>query len=670
MGQKFKVGTVIFFFLILFLISLVSVAKFVSSATEFATGGETDVLATTSNTASIPTPTVSQKEYSGKVEDSETDIGELIGLGKDQVKVKNADIQKPAGKATTITLTPGKGSIKIKNKEGVWKEYSNLDKLKVIENGKDKIYDAKMVINANGEIQEAYFTSVNGGKYDFENERIDIPKGGAIIYRKGTGKELGKAQVSVPANTKIIPPDAISANGKRIEVSYRTWDNGLLELPNGYKIKGAIVSYTGNQISFIGESAQGEVSVDNMRIKKSSDNPEWVKTYLDFNGEVSKSYDSAYVSFNKDKGKVVIGSNIDKSSPAVTFTEANPYGLLLEKGDNFAVQVKGDAKGAYFSIEDRTKLGKTPLVETLNGFSINQDNGGFYYEGTKGQVYLRSTGPVVKEFGDNFAGSSSVPMEIRSYKTGANGEKVEVKNSRVLVVDNSNKYGYGPNPNFIRINYYKQYPKLATGVSNYLFYNYALTKEGFERFSGVNLIAEDSEATQWLSKPNNIKYLYDIMESVPQQQMKMIKNIFLQDSYWDCHAYADGDGIHMAVYDNLNGDVMRHEMAHIVDFEDGAGSFRSQWDGKGLNQGPHTYDYGYTDMEDISTFLEIFAYGDDATVKEYLDNSNPNHAIWRARVAVAYDNYYFTKSRMEEIYRGAGLPYDDSALNKYRNLQE
>ncbi|VVB78243.1 Uncharacterised protein [uncultured archaeon] len=679
MGKKFKINAIIFFILIISLAGIIIAAKDFATTAPTQTPVQTDSL----NTAT----SASQKDYSGKVEDTEKDIGDLIGLGKDQIKVKNADIQKPAGKSTSITLTPGKGSIKIKDKDGNWKDYSNLEKLKIKiqENGKwvEKESDAKIVINSKGEIEEAYFTSVNGGKYDLGNERIDVPKGGGVIYRKEKG--VGKAQVSVPANTKINPPVAYS-KGDRTEVSYRTWDNGVLELSNGYKIKGAIVSFTGDQISFVGESSDSQVEIDSMKMKKSSDSSAWSKTYLDFKGEVSKNYDSAYVSFNEANGKVVIGSNANSvNSPDVMFSEGNPYGIKMEKymsadksgkqvqvTPNFEVEVKGNSKGAYFSIQDRTKQGKTPLVETLNDFAINQDNGGFYYDSGKGQIYLRSTGPVVKGFGDNYAGTGSVPMEIHSYKTGDNGEKVEIKSNRVLVTSSSNEYGYGPNPNFIRINYYKQSPKLFTGVSNYLFYNYALTKDGFERFSGLKLVADDNAGSKWLSNPDNIRYLYDIMESVPSEQMKMIKTIHFKNSFWTCHAYADSSdmSMHMSVYDNLDADVMRHEMAHIVDFNDGAGNFRKEWDGKGLDRGPQTYSYGYEDMEDISTFLEIFSYGDDSKIKQYIDNSNPKHNYWRARVAVAYDNYYFTKSRMEEIYKAAGLPYDANALNKYRSLQE
>ncbi|MDP2926289.1 MAG: hypothetical protein Q8N99_07970 [Nanoarchaeota archaeon] len=634
--------------LILFLLNVIILVNITPVITE-----ATPTTAPTTNTATATT-TLADAD---KTVTNEEQIGEFLGLDKtkaSQVIVKSATLSRKNG-LTTIKLNAD-GYIKVKGADSKEYIFSNLKSLdRMVINGNEVKSDApEIVFDSAGEIIEAKFKTSQAGDYKFGNTKVPLPSNANIYYKQG------KAHIGLLENTKISPTARLEPNKEGIQVEYKTSENGVLELFNGYKLKGATIIYDNDRLAFIGKN----VEINGEIIAKDAD----VITYLDFNGETNKDYKGAYISMNKAKNKIVIGSNVNNPSPAVMFLQGSPYGINIENNDHFSLRAKGDIRGSYFLIEDRSKSGKSPYIETLNGWEINQDGGGFYYDTASDRIYLRTAakGSVIKSFGENFANTGTVPMAIRSYK-GDYNQKTVIKD-KWLVISNSNEYGYGQNPNYIRINYYKQYPKLFTGVSEFLFYNYALTKESFEKWSGISLVIEDDAAKQWISKPENVRFLYDVMESVPGQQMKMLKNIYLRDSFTWCHAYAEPGEIHMSVYDNLDADTMRHEMAHIVDFKDGRGSFRREWNGKGLNSGPHTWSYGYTSMEDISTFLGTFAYGDDETMREYLGKNNQYYKKWRARVIVAYDNYFFTKKRMQEIFSAAGLQFDENSLNKYRNM--
>jgi len=437
-----------------------------------------------------------------------------------------------------------------------------------------------------------------------------------------------------------------------------------------------------NQDKFFGELGYkqgklffdaGEVKIGALDIKNAGN----VETYILFDGDVHSEIKGAYISMDKANGKLTLGCNVDVRGPAIKFNEGTTYGVKMEKGDNFAMQALGNSKGSYIKIQDRTKDGKVPLVETLNQYVLSQDNKGQYYHFQNEKLYIRPRSVVIKDFGEKFDGSSSTPLEVHNFRT-VNDKKVSIsKYNNKLGIGNLNNFGYGSNPRFIKTHvpdYYKdkKAPGLFTGFSNSLVYNYDVTERGLEKLTGVNIRDEAGV----MRNPQNVKMVMDMFMSVPTKSLRK----------WGLKEFRIVRGGYMGLassagwfYVNANNggfgpSTIKHEMTHLHDFIQGR-AFNSEWRAVGGFNGPHTWSYGYaaSGAETTSTFGDMIYKnswgGTNSRVfgswKSGLSSNYQYHKSVRGRVAVFEKYNFISMNEAKRIFKQAGLDYNAQLREQY-----
>lgn len=585
----------------------------------------------------------------------EVDISEYLGLGKGKVFGENIKIFRNNGDKSTKIFFNTNGKIKI---NGI--TYTGLSEVSFKENGQEIKKNPQVSVDTNGKIVEAYFSVGNDGKYVFGNEEIELVKDSKVVFKDG------KVRISVPPKGKINVPKSTDGKDGESNFYFSMQDSSAIKLENGDDFFGEL-GYKKGKWFF-----DKEIKIGKLEIK----NPSNVETYILYDGNVHPEITSAYLSIDNKNGKITLGCNIDKRGPVVKFLEGNPFGVRIEKNDNFAMQALGNSQGSYISLQNREKEGKVPLVKTLNQWVMNYDNKGVYYHSVKQGIFLRPKSVIITDFGEKFEGSSSTPLEITSFKT-AEGKEVSIsKYNNILGIGNENNIGYGPNPKFIRTHvpdYYKTQmnaPGLYTGFSNNLIYNYELTEKGFEKFTGINL----NDRYGMTKDPKNIRMLMDIFANIPTDNFNKwgIEN-FEVTSSWSWSGLADPEGTFYVDYrSGFNPGVIRHEMTHMHDFvSEDEGNFERDWYAIGGHKGPHTYRYGYTGAEDTSTLGEMInkdSWSDGSmSWKEILSDSYKYNAKFRGRIAVFVKYNFISRAEATRLYGLAGLPADasDQMIEKY-----
>ncbi|MBS3081100.1 hypothetical protein J4221_06520 [Candidatus Pacearchaeota archaeon] len=537
--------------------------------------------------------------------------------------------------------------------------YSELKAVDFQENGNAIKKEPQILLDEKGKIKEAYFMTGKEGEYVLGNDVLKLPADSKVIYKEG------KAIVQIPKNTIDIP-QTLSEKGNSY-MFYSNGDNGIYL--GEYLIKGGLGYENGN--FFI--QNQNKIEIAELVIS----NPAHVKTYIDFNGKINFGYNGAYISMDSNNGVLVIGSNVNKPSPAVMIKKENAYGFRFDsENDHIAFQVSGNSDGSYFKIK-KGSTGIVPEYEHLNDFVMNQNGKSFYYNSNLKQLYAYQEGRLIKDFGEatgNTAGSVASTL-TGSFKT-ENGRIDKILGNNVLAIGNNNEFGVGDNKRFVRLRHYPRYPGFYTGISDLEAYNYFLTEGGFERITGIKLIAEDSSGRAYLKDPKNIRYLYDLLFSIPTEQARMVRRMHFENNVWGAAAYAVSDmSVHFEVGrkspsgNNLHPRIWRHEMGHIVDFRGGnKRKFDRMWYNRGLYNKVYTSGYSHKEAEQISEFIGWFSFLDEdgygRSTKQLL-TTNKNSKYWRAAFAVAWYNHGFTYQRIAEIYSQAGLKYDVDSLYGY-----
>lgn len=586
--------------------------------------------------------------------ETEEDLRNKLGIEKDGISISGSRVilNRNKGSDKTEISIPSGGVVNINGKI-----YSNLDSVKVKRDGSEETLDPKIVVDKNGKVVEASFTTTVSGTILLGNQEVNLPANSKVFL------ENGVAHISYPKGNPPIPGE-VNGDAKDETIFYFDQKDSDLFIINGVKIGVKEVGYYQGEW-FIDQDAEFE----HVNIKNSNK----VKTYIFSDGKPHADVKGAYISMDNSKGLFVVGSNVDQKSPAVMFKEKNPYGILMEKGDHFAVQAFGDKSGSYVWFQNRNNKGLIPLVKTVNSFAMDHDDGAIYYRSDNEKFYLRPKGVLISEFGNNFKGSSTTPMEVHTRKI-KDGKEVSIfKGGTIAGIGNDRNMGFGKNPAWIRTHvpdYYKsrgvRAPGLYSAFSNKLVYNYVHTVAGFEKFTGVRLI-DQAGVTK---NPKNIKMLMDIFGNTPTGNFRKwgIKTFEITTSGgW---AGLSTGGGHFYVNANTGGftpGVIIHEMAHMHDFVQGR-AFENDWNSIGGSRGPHTYDYGYTSAEDTSTFREQTLKNNWRGGRSWSATLNSNykyHAKFRARIAVFVKHRFMSRSDGDRLFNLAGLPHTDQDYAKY-----
>lgn len=517
----------------------------------------------------------------------------------------------------------------------------------------------EFVFDKAGNLKKAHFYNGESGKnYKLGNKEFFVPKGAEVKY------ENGEARIKYSEELKIEKPRTISEikeSSEDITVSYES-DKGFI-LDNGDKFKGVLKYKDSNGFFFDSEAKIGDIEVKN---------PNSVPTYLFYDGEPKPGLNGAYISIDKTKGKLTLGCNINERGPVVKLNEGNPFGVRIEKGDNFAMQALGNDQGSFISIQNRDKEGKVPYVKTLNQWIMNEDGKSVYFNTNDQSLHLIPNEAYLKDFGEVATKTGSTPLEIHGFKT-IDGKEIEIsKYGNVLGVGNENNFGYGPDPRFIKthVSAYaisKKAPGLYSGFSNSLVYNYDQTLRGLEKFTGIPI----NDETGTLKDPKNVKMLMDMFAGIPTSDLKKwgIRQFNIVSRWNGWSGLADPNDMNFYVNVRNGGfkpSTIRHELTHIHDFTfDDNSNFNKEWRAIGGNKGPHTYDYGYTSAEDTSTLGE-FTYRTDPW-KEWLSSSYKYNEKFRGRIAVFVKYGFMSRDEAARLYTLGGLPADasDNMLNKY-----
>lgn len=599
-----------------------------------------------------------------KIEDKETQID----TGNQQkVSVSNVEIEKISS-GTKVVLNE-KSIIKV-SYNGKEYQYSELGKV----DNKDPY-----IIFKNGIINEAIFSVNKEGEYVIGNEKVFLGKGAIVIFKDG------KVSVTVPEGSVIKAPEKIDKTKAGLEFSFNGKDNKAYWLND--KFFYGNINFKDGNFYFTGDLITKEVTIKN---------PEGVKTYIDFKGEVNKYYDSAYISIDSNKIKIVIGNNGDKPGPAILFNQNpdNAFGVLVESTDHFSVKAAG--KGSYIMIDEagRTNQGKVPLGEVVGDVLINQDNKGIYTKDNK--IFLRTNGLVMDEFGTIGSkdveiekgakllegSTTTVPMVLDFFKINEKGEKVPITNGNKFVVGNFIDFGFGPNPEFIEGESYKINPStgmsevspyklektlLLKGVSEKLTYNYPSIQD-FEKTTGITI--SPPFARQSLT-PLNIKMLYDLYNSLTPELKSNVKLINFDANSGTSYYNSNTKSINTRTVLLLKD--FRHEIMHGLDYSLIAqgSEFESDWNlvspykTRGVTDPNYQrryapadkgFAYGYgetTDLEDKATFGDLI-YSPEY-LKTLLSDSNDYSYIYRAKMALLYKYGFISQREFDSAFKAAGL---------------
>lgn len=529
-------------------------------------------------------------------------------------------------------------------------EYSDLKSVTI--NGNSK--NPEITFDKDGKVVEAYFETGKDGKYMFGNEAITLPKGSKVAFTNG------KVNIQLPgeqkADSKLIPE---SVDGKPGESKfYFSNDKGnIFQFEGGQKFTGVLGVKNGK---FFFDS---DVTIDDIKVS----NPEKVDTYLDFKGEVQQGIKGHYLSMNKLTGKLVLGSNIDERGPIIQFSKDNSYGIRIDNDkDHVAMRALGNLQGSYISIQSRMKTNQPSEVEALNQVVMDGDNMGVFYNSNTGQLHMFDKGGAISELGSNFAGTTTVPYQVKFLKTDSSGQIVPVsKYNNIFAWDNENGWGYGSNPHAIKTTAYNSQsaPGLYHIYSDSWSYFYERNAAGLQKFSGIKIFDEYGVT----KNPEKTRMMMDVLASMTDKELKSIKTLSFTGGNvgWAGLTYSNGDVYLSVPNGGYTPGVARHEFTHALDFAYGRnGAFYKDWMAVGGNRPPYTYDYGYTDYEDTSTFGE-YTYKDSKYWNTHLNSGFSGYKSFRGRVAVFTKYGFLTRDEATRILSSAGLSSDDASLQKY-----
>lgn len=604
----------------------------------------------TTNTASTGTTRIEKD-----IGDTETPIGNIIGnFGAEDFIVKNANIVKEKG-LTRITFKD-KGFIRIRYSKDDVVTYTDLKKINI--NGKDE--DPQLVFNEKATIVGAQFTAGKEGDYYFKNEKIHLPEG-ARFYLKD-----GKAEVVLPANTKIesFKSSLVDLKKEGIDFSLRFLDNSPIVFSSGDKFTGEL-RYKNSMFYFNKDAKINELTIKNTKS---------VDTYLDFTGK-PLDVNGAYISINKAEKTIVIGTNTKDNGPGVMFGKDNPYGLLIQDTDHFAVQAIGSNKKSYIMItdKDRGSKGLIPKAELVGHVAISQDNKavGTYLQDDR--FYVRINGKFIEGFD---GGATTVPIEISAFKWNEKNEKVSIdidKPGWGIVVSNNLELGYGPEAGYIRGSAYsKDYPLMTRAVSNRVVYNYVeYSKKGFEDYTkllGTPIpLTLDSYAASKMT-PDKYRMLIDIVTSLTPTSRKWLQEdgIRIQATASGALAWGWPGGLKIRM-DALDPGTLRHEMGHAASLGRG-GSFYSEWASVGGGSVAFTSNYGSSNEdEDVAEFCGEFLY---KNTQQTLTSSR-NAKYYRGKMAVLAKYEIISKEEFYTHFSRAGLLNSgesvDQAIQRFIN---
>jgi len=541
--------------------------------------------------------------------------------------------------------------------------------------------DSYLVFDKDGKMIEGEFKTSKQGEFILGNEIVLIPAGSEVRFKDG--------EAVIKVSNKIIDFDKVKprvVDGKKGETAFifTTGANSIKHEGLNFKELGY---YDGKYFfPFLG-------NYDEINFKEFGFhmyNKDKVRVYFDFKGEVDNSYQGAYVSFNKDKGVFVTGSNVNENGPAIQFTPSNVYGLNFDQGDsdNLMIQALGNDEGNWVRLQKspdeviRNSQQKiVPKIDGLNQFAMhNNGHAGFFNTNTE-KFYLRPNKGVIKGFENIPDKTTSVAVTVNEVKMMKGGEETKPMGNYKVGWSNFNEANFGLNSKFIQLGTYRGVPGLYRGVSDLEAYNYELTEEAFERIAGIRLVSTNANGKDFIrgsESKKNIKYLFDLIANMPPEQVDMVRTINLGHGKW-AYGYATTNGmqIYLTVHRpgssaagsgfELSPRLFAHEMAHIVDYNGGSGGFNRDWYRSGLNGEVTTSGYSHKGGESISEFVGFFQYGYPGTINKYM-NGNRAKSFRRA-VVIATKHHFFTRNRMEQIFRASNLPYDDKSISAYLNKQ-
>jgi hypothetical protein len=582
------------------------------------------------------TSTIPQSQDIDETIEQEQSVKEKLQLtGENTATANNIKIQRDS---TTNNLNKitflDKGTITINGYT-----YSDLKPIK------DK--PPEIHLDTDGKIQQASFTTNKVSTIVLGNEILEnLPIGTQVIYNDK------KATITYPKNANIkLPKETI--DDKLGESIFYFQYQGLnqFNLPNGDKIYTTQLGSKNGKLFF--DSTEAKINQD-MEIK----NPEKVITYLDFNGKSNPDYDSAYISYDKTKARIILGNNAQTDGPAIKFLENNPYGLKIESNDHLAFKVlKGEKSFAL--IQNRNDQGKSPAIGVIGNIVMNQDTASFYTKDNN--LWMRAKEIILTEFGEQKA-TSTVPLEFRPHKEVDGKYELVSLDERVLVLSNSKQWGYGGDPERITIGpYSRNNPALKKRVSNRLYYNYPTVK-GFEKKFNIPITIADTYSQNKFTK-DKLLMLMDIADGLTPTSRRWLQEdgITIKSSAGGgAIAWGWAGGISVAA-DHLTPNTIRHEMAHSASLGR-SNQFWRGWYAVGGASTAFTSNYGTTnEMEDVAEYGGEFIYKDT----KYHLTQHPQAKYYRAKLAYLTKWNIFSQKQFDEHMSKAGLETGKSAIDKY-----
>lgn len=538
-------------------------------------------------------------------------------------------------------------------------EYASLSNVDFFEGGTSITKEPQIIFGDDGLIKEAYFTTGKEGMYFLGNEVVSLSAGSKVVFKDG------KAMIRI-SEEEFKPPTVIQGQKGQSSFTYFSSSINGIKLSQ-YYIKGGLGWENG--MHFI--QLQDKLELADIVIA----NPNHVKTFIDFSGKINFAYPGAYISLDRTNGILATGTNTNTDGPALMIAKDNAYGLRFDNDkDHFAFKALAHPAGSYVILKKSSEAGVVPEIEHLNDFVMNQDDKSIFYSSSTGNLYIYPNGRLIKDFGEG-GGSSTVAMTLTQSFNTNKGVIDRTIGDFVVGISNYNEIGVGRNKRFIRLHHYPRNPAFYTGISDIEGYNYDLTEAGFERQTGIQLVGADAAGMAYVSKPQNIRYLYDLLGSIPIEQTHMVKKIYFHSGFGNYYAitYSRDMSVHMTVGEGatssgnaLSAAVWRHEMGHIIDFHGGNnGLFDRMWYNSGIDDNVIISNYAHTSGERISEFVGDLAYLSNDGIKQTLGNNWQNNKWYRAAFAVVWYNHGFTYQRIGEIFGGVGLPYDVNSLYSY-----
>ncbi|MBD3252112.1 hypothetical protein GF386_00080 [Candidatus Pacearchaeota archaeon] len=586
--------------------------------------------------------------------DKETQIGNEINPKIDNEYIIGKDVKIEGRK---VTVEEG-GFIKIKHDDGT-RTYDDFQE------------ESIFIFNEKGEITEAHFKSGDSRNYQLGNVEFYVPRNSDVDFKDG------RALIKIPKNSDIKNPKVIdqeSSNDRIITYqipvgetrNFKSSDTGTsYAVSTGNNNEGLRLNFDSYGTYFDNQ----QIVINKVAVRNLNN----AKVYIDFRGTPNGMYRGAYVSLNREQGRIVLGSNMPGNDVSMMFFDGNSYGVYIEQNDHFVVKAIGSQQGSYVSIHNRLNKGKVPYMQTFNHFAINQDQKSSFFH--QGNLHITKSGTVVGDFGSG--GTGLCPVEIDSYRTAPDVITPVLKGGDVFVIGNDGGMGWGPDPRYVFGNSYGgKYPGLYHGVSNLVEYNAAPSHETLKRLFPHLTLNDRAGVT---NNPKEMKKLIDILMSTPKETTDSLNRLTLLNSAGYAGMASPGHVRLNCGRGGISPGVARHEFGHIRDFVVGwnrNSEFNRDWYSVGGNRGPHTRNYGYSGAEDTSTFVEM-VYRDSwhggrgagsrtfRSWEEALSSGYSYHKQIRGRVAVFVKYGFMTEAEGKRIFGLAGLPFDRSMINKY-----